>query len=74
MSRLPTATTDQREQCTEAPGLSGKTPAENEMLILEEDIAFPLNLSLVQQTQQLELNKKQQIKKLLDDKNPVTIL
>ena len=58
MSRLPTATTDQREQCTEAPSLSGKTPAENKMLILEEDIAFSLNLALVQRIQNLELDKK----------------
>ena len=57
MSRLPTANTDQRESRTEVLGLSGEMPVENKVLVLDEDEAFPLNLSLVRQTQQIELNK-----------------
>ena len=69
ISRLPTTTTDQRDHSTEALDLSGKIPAENEVLVLEDDKAFPLNLSLVRRTQQIELNKnKSKIKQYLNDK------
>ena len=37
ISRLPTTTEEQREQCTDA-----QDPARNEMFALDEDIAFPL--------------------------------
>ena len=42
ISRLPTTTEDQREQCTDA-----QDPARSEMFALDEDVAFPLDLSLV---------------------------
>ena len=69
MSRLPTATKNQRELSTDAPGSSDEVSAEKEVFVLDDDESFPLNLSLVQWTQQLELNKtKNKIKQLLNDK------
>ena len=56
MSRLPTTTQNQNEHCTVAPDSQGL-----EMLALEEDIAFPLDLSLVQRTQNVELNKRKSV-------------
>ena len=52
ISRLPNTTTDQDEPSTEDLDLS-----EKENIILEDE-AFPLELSLVQRTQNVELNKK----------------
>ena len=68
MSRLPTANTDQRESRTKVLGLSGEMPVENKVLVLDKDEAFPLNLSLVRRTQQIEPNKNRKIKQLVDDK------
>ncbi len=69
ISRLPTATTNQKEPSTDALDSSGKTPAEEEVLVLEDDEAFPLNLSLVRRTQQKELNKRNnKLQQLIDDK------
>ena len=51
ISRLPTATTNQREPSTDALDSSGKVPAEEEVLVFDNNEAFPLNLSLVQWTQ-----------------------
>lgn len=71
ISRLPTTTNeDQNEQSTEAQGSSSEMLAEMEMFVLDDDEeAFPLNLSLVRKTQQLELNQKDsKLKKLVKDK------
>ena len=69
ISRLPTATKNQREPSTDALDSSGKTPAEEEVLVFDDDEAFPLNLSLVRRTQQKELNKRNnKLQKLIDDK------
>ena len=68
ISRLPTANNDQREPCTEAQDQLSKTLTEREMLILEDDEPFPLNLSQVQRIQQKELNsKKSKLKQLVND-------
>ena len=62
ISRLPTTTTDQDEPSTEALDLSGK-----ENFILEDE-SFPLDLSLVQRTQNVELNKRHsKLKQLVND-------
>ena len=62
ISRLPTTTTDQDEPSTEALDLPGK-----ENFILEDE-AFPLDLSLVQRTQNVDLNKRQsKLKQLVKD-------
>lgn len=64
MSRFPTTTQDQREPCTDA-----QDPARSEMFVLDEDTAFPLDLSLVQRTQNVELNKRNsKLKQLVKDK------
>ena len=60
MSRLPTTIQNQREPCTAAPDSSRL-----EMFALDEDIAFPLDLSLVQMTQNVKLNKRKSILKQL---------
>ena len=65
---MPTANNDQREPCTEAQDQLSKTLTEREMLILEDDEPFPLNLSQVQRIQQKELNsKKSKLKQLVND-------
>ena len=62
ISRLPTTITDQNEPSTEALDLS-----EKENFILEDEV-FPLELSLVQRTQNVELNKrKSKLKQLVND-------
>lgn len=64
MSRLPTITEDQQELCTVA-----LDPTRMEMFILDEEISFPLVLSLVQKTQNIELNKRNSKRKqLVNDK------
>jgi hypothetical protein len=69
MSRLPTANQNQREYSTVTLGSSDEKSGEEEMLAFEDDEAFPLNLSLVRRTQQIELNQtNSKLKKLLNDK------
>ena len=58
ISRLPTASKNQNEYCTDTQDLLSKPPTELEQLVLEEDGGFPINLSAVQQAQQKELNIK----------------
>ena len=57
LSRLPSTNQDQKEQCTEAQGLSSEMLAEMEHLVIDDDEAFPLNLPLVKKAQQNELKK-----------------
>ena len=69
ISRLPTATKNQRESSTVTLGSKDKKSTEEEIFVLEDDESFPLDLSLVRRTQQYELNKnKNNIKQLLNDK------
>ena len=68
MSRLPTTNKDQSEPSTDVQGLSSKVLASMEMFALEEEETFPLDLSLVQKTQNIELNRrKSQLKQLVRD-------
>ena len=57
ISRLPTTEQDQRELCIDAQDLPSKTLDKNEIFILD-DVEFPLDLSLVQRKQNIELNKR----------------
>ncbi len=67
ISRLPTADTDKNKLSTEAPYPLTKTVNEMEKLVLEDDGAFPLDLSLVRRTQQKEINKNNsELQKLLN--------
>ena len=62
ISRLSTTTKYQKEPSTEAPALS-----KEEVFILDDE-TFPLDLSLVQRTQNIELNKrKSNLKQLVND-------
>ena len=60
ISRLPTANEDQNEYGTDTRGLSSKVLAETEMLVLDDDndIAFPLDLSLVERHNKLSSTKE----------------
>ena len=69
ISRLPTTNEDQNEHSTVTRGLSSEKLAEMEMYVLDDDEAFPLNLSLVRKTQQLELKlRNSKLQTLIDDK------
>ena len=57
MSRLPTTNQDQKELSTDAQDPPSKILDKSEMFILDEEESFPLDLSLVQRTQNIELNK-----------------
>jgi hypothetical protein len=58
--------------CTVAQDRLSKTLAEGEMLILEDDEPFPLNLYIVQRIHQKELNgEKSKLKQLINDKKNV---
>jgi hypothetical protein len=68
ISRLPTANEDQNEPNTEVQGLKSEILSEMEVHVLEDDIAFPLDLSLVQRTQNIELNQRNsKLRQLIDD-------
>ena len=68
ISRLPTANEDQNEPSTEARGLKSEMLSEMEVHVLEDDIVFPLDLSLVQRTQNIELNQRNsKLRQLIDD-------
>jgi len=62
ISRLPTTNEDPRDTRTDSHGL-----LELEQFALEENEAFPLNLPLVRQAQQLELNNNATLQKLIND-------
>ena len=65
LSRLPTAATDQDDE----PRIDAQDLPEEEKLVLEQDEAFPLDLSLIRRTQQHELNMKDsKLQKLIKDK------
>ena len=69
ISRLPTANEDLNEPSTDVHGPSSKMLAEGELFVLDDDEAFPLNLSLVQRTQQQELkSKNNKLQNLINDK------
>ena len=66
LSRLPTANNDPIEQRTDAQD-QVKMTTESELFILEDDEEFPLHLSLVRRTQQIELTNNSKLRKLLQD-------
>jgi uncharacterized protein YlaN (UPF0358 family) len=69
ISRLPTATQDQIENCTDTQDPWGENDITAEAFILDDNETFPLQLSLVQKEQQKELNKNNsKLKQAINDK------
>ena len=67
ISRLPTTNQNQKERSTEAQDLPSKTLDKTKMFILDDE-KFPLDLFLVQRTQNKELKeRKSKFKQLVND-------